>query len=97
MDLFDGKTCSATEGLQPFVLNYLKTMGLTNGTILADYIIAARTESNISDTYRKEVIKDLFVLSKFFGHEKSFKDMSRDDLLSYLDTLRKPEPAYPFS
>jgi integrase/recombinase XerD len=70
-------------------------MGATNGTILADYVIAAKTESNISDTYRKEIIKDLFVLSRFFGHEKSFKDMSRDDILSYLDTLRKPEPTDP--
>jgi hypothetical protein len=43
-------------------------MGVTNGTVLAHYIIAARNESNISYTYRKEAIKDLFVLSKFLGY-----------------------------
>jgi integrase len=94
-ELFDSRIHTATEGLQPFVLNYFKTIGTTNRTILADYVIAARSESNISDTYRKEIIKDLFTLSKFFGHEKSFKGMSRDDLLSYFGTLRKPEPSDP--
>jgi hypothetical protein len=95
IDLFDVKAHTATQGLQPFVLNYFRTMGVTNGTIVADYVIAAKTKSNISDTYRKEIIKDLCVLSRFFRHERSFKDMIRDDLLSYLDTLRKPEPTDP--
>jgi hypothetical protein len=95
LELYDSEIHAATEGLQPFVLNYFKTIGTINGIILADYVIAARSESNISDTYRKEIIKDLFTLSKFFGQEKSFKDLSRDDLLSYLSTLRKSEPSDP--
>jgi len=70
IDLFDRKTHNATEGLQPFVFNYLKIMGVTNGNVLAHCIIAARNESNISYTYRKEAIKDLFVLSKFFGYHR---------------------------
>ena len=95
LELFDSKISTAIEGLQPSVSNYFKTIGITNGTILAEYAITIRSESNVSDTYRREVIKDLFTLSKFFGHEKSFKDISRDDLLSYLGTLRKPEPSDP--
>lgn len=79
----------------PFVLNYFKTIGTINSTILADYIIAARRESNISDTSRKEIIKDLFTRCKFFACKKSFKDMSKDDILSYLGTLRKPDPSDP--
>jgi hypothetical protein len=47
----------------------------TNAIILAEYIIAARSEVNISNNYRKETIKDLFTLSKFFKHQKSFKEM----------------------
>ncbi|MFL6397864.1 MAG: hypothetical protein ACJ706_12040, partial [Nitrososphaeraceae archaeon] len=66
----DSKIHAATEGLQPFVLNYFKTIGTIKSTILADYIIAARSESNISDTSRKEIIKDLFTLSKFLISEQ---------------------------
>jgi hypothetical protein len=95
LELFDRKVLAAIEGLQPFVLNYFKAIGIANGTILADYAIAARNESNISDLYRKEMIKDLFMLSKFFGHKKSYRDMSRDDLQSYLGSLRKPELSDP--
>jgi integrase/recombinase XerD len=95
LELFDSKISAVTEGLQPSVSNYFKAIGITNGTILADYVITTRSESNVSDTYRREVIKDLFTLSKFFEHEKSFKYMSRDDLLSYLGSLRKPEPLDP--
>jgi hypothetical protein len=64
---------------------------------LADYIIATRSESNISDNYKKEIIKDLFKLSEFFNHHKSFEEMIRDDLLLYLNSLRKPEPLDPES
>jgi hypothetical protein len=73
LELFVSKISAATEGLQSYVSNYFKTMGIINGTVLADYVIATRSESNVSDTYRRETIKDLFTLSKFFGHEKSFK------------------------
>ena len=55
---------AATEGLQSYVSNYFKTMGIINGTVLADYVITTRSESNVSDTYRRETIKDLFTLSK---------------------------------
>jgi hypothetical protein len=75
LELFDRKILVATKGLQPYVLNYFKTMVGTNATILAEYIIAARSEFNISNNYRKETIKDPFTLSKFFNHEKSFKEM----------------------
>jgi site-specific recombinase XerD len=92
---FDRKLESVKEGLQPYISNYFKILGITNGTILADYIIATRSESNISDNYRKEIIKDLFKLSEFFNHQKSFEEMIRDDLLLYLNSLRKPEPLDP--
>ena len=92
---FNRKIELVTEGLQPYILNYFKILGIIDGTILADYVIAARSESNISDNYKKEIIKDLFKLSEFFNHQKSFKEMTRDDLLLYLNSLRKPEPLDP--
>ena len=92
---FDRKIESVIEGVQLYISNYFKILGIINGTILADYIIAARSESNISDNYKKEIIKDLFKLSEFFNHEKPFKEITRDDLLLYLNSLRKPEPLDP--
>ncbi|MFL6407578.1 MAG: hypothetical protein ACJ71F_10960 [Nitrososphaeraceae archaeon] len=62
LELFDRKVLAAIEGIQPFVLNYFKAIGAANGTILADYAIAARNESNISDLYRKEMIRSLCVI-----------------------------------
>jgi hypothetical protein len=56
LELFDSKISAATEGLQPSVSNYFKAIGIANGTVLADYAIAIRSESNVSDTYRREVI-----------------------------------------
>ena len=92
---FDRKIESVIEGVQLYISNYFKILGIINGTILADYIIAARSESNISDNYKKEIIKDLFKLSEFFNHEKPFKEITRDDLLLYLNSLRKSEPLDP--
>ena len=92
---FDRKIELVKEGLQPYISNYFKILGIINGTILADYIIAARSESNISDNYKKEIIKDLFKLSEFFNYKKSFKEITRNDLLLYLNSLRKPEPLDP--
>ena len=87
---FDRKIELVKEGLQPYISNYFKILGIINGTILADYIIATRSESNISDNYKKEIIKDLFKLSEFFNHQKSFKEITRDDLLFTLTVCENP-------
>ena len=40
-------------------------------------------------------IKVLTWLSRFFQHKKSFKSLSKQDLLQYLNTLRKPADTDP--
>jgi hypothetical protein len=57
---------------------------------LTDYIIATRSESNISDNYKKEIIKDLFKLSELINYQKSFKEITRDDLLFTLTVCENP-------
>ena len=47
-------------------------------------------EVNLSDSYRGSVIILLARLSIFFNNKKSFKDITRKDLLSFLDSFRKP-------
>ena len=48
----------------------------------------------MADNYRKTFINVLIVLSKFLKN-KLFKDITREDILLYLDNLRKPEASDP--
>ena len=53
-----------------------------------------RTETNLSDHYRKDTIE---ALTRFCrrNNTKSFKDISRNDLIIFLDSFRKTETADP--
>ena len=61
---------------------------------IIDYIIAARTETNLSDSYRKSIIEAICKFSKFHNH-KSFKDITREDIILFLDNFRKTETLDP--
>jgi integrase/recombinase XerD len=62
-------------------------------TTIVDYIKAMKSEVNLSDYYRRDVID---VLIKLYKHaKKSFKDLTRDDILLFLDSFRKPEEVDP--
>jgi integrase len=56
-----------------------------------------KNEINLSDAYRGLNIYLLYSISAFFGNNnnKLFKQMTRDDILQYLDSLRKPEASDP--
>jgi hypothetical protein len=49
----DRKIRLVTEGLQPYILNYFKILGIINGTILADYIIAANQNLMLQTIIKK--------------------------------------------
>jgi hypothetical protein len=53
-----------------------------------------RAEINLSNTYRWS---NICILCKFsnYHENKSFTDIIRDDILSFLDSLRKPEASDP--
>jgi hypothetical protein len=94
--LFDRKIDIATEGLELQYVNRLRTLQPENAMIVVNYIRAMRTEINLSDNYRKLNIFLLSDISKFHNdNNQSFKQMSRDDILSYLDSFRKSEAADP--
>jgi integrase len=95
--LFDRKIDIATEGLELQYVNRLRTLHPENAMIVFNYIQAMRTEINLSDNYRRLNIFLLSDLSKFHNdnNNKLFKHISRDDILSYLDSLRKSEAADP--
>jgi integrase len=92
----------ATEGLPYTCFNYLSnrvlpgSRGKENVLTICDYIISSlRSEINPSDHYRKSIILLLCKASAFFKNSKPFKGITREDLLSFLDSHRKIESADP--
>jgi hypothetical protein len=59
-----------------------------NATTICDYIMAEQTEINIKQSTKEGKIKILIWLSNFHSG-KSFAEMTKVDILSYLATLRK--------
>jgi hypothetical protein len=62
---------------------------------IVKYIKAMMTEFNPTDKSRKNLIQQLMLFSKHFKHQKLFKDMTRDDVVKYLDSGRKSEEEDP--
>jgi integrase/recombinase XerD len=62
-----------------------------NAMVLADYVIAMKREINPRASYIKNNIQFLSELSRFVGLEKRFKDFTKYDILSFLDSTRKSE------
>jgi integrase/recombinase XerD len=62
-----------------------------NALTVSNYIIAMKREINPRLSYIDHTIEFLSVLSRSVGIEKRFKDMTRDDILLYLDKCRRPE------
>lgn len=61
---------------------------IENAAIICDYIIAEQTEINIKQSTKDGKIKVLVWLSNF--HQgKSFKEMTKVDIITYLGSLRK--------
>ena len=86
---------NATDGLYNYYHKLLsEQVSKDNATIIANYIMTMRTEANLSDNYRKSIISLLSMLSKHHNH-KSFREMSHEDIITYLDSVRKSESQDP--
>jgi integrase len=92
---------NATHGLSSNCFNLLHNKVLPankeNALTICDYISTLKSEINPSDGYRKNNILLLCTFSIFFKNAKSklFKDVTREDILSFLDSLRKIESLDP--
>jgi integrase/recombinase XerD len=90
---------NVTEGLSSEYFNFLHNRVLStsreNALTICDYISSLKSEINLSDNYRKNNILLLCTFSIFFNNAKPFKDITRDDILSFLDSLRKIESVDP--
>jgi integrase len=77
--------------------NYIKRLysevvntNISNGKIIHDYIISEEAEINIQESTKGDKIKKLCLLSRFFDNKKCFSEMTKTDILSWLNSLRKP-------
>jgi integrase/recombinase XerD len=95
--LFDRKMDLVTEGLQRQHVNRLKALSsVDNRKTIVNFILSMRSESNLSDNHKINYLSCLCRLSQFHGTtNKTYKEMSREDVLLFLDSFRKAESVDP--
>jgi integrase len=92
------KIDTLTRYQKPYIskmLNNLLLENPINAGIICNHIIAEQNEINIKESTKETKIKRIIHLSKFFDNKKSFYDMTKEDLLDYLNNLRKPSSIDP--
>jgi hypothetical protein len=92
---FDRKLDLITEGAMPYIKEHLLTkITRENCLTIINYVLAMQCEVNPSVSTR---INNVYKLKLLAGkhNPKPFKDMTRQDIIEYLDTLRKPESVDP--
>ena len=93
--LFDRKIEMACEGLSSYYhTRFYKIPLKENALTLASYIISMKSEINPSNNYRIDVIEKISRLSIYHG-KTLFKHITREQILDFLDNLRKPEDSDP--
>jgi integrase len=101
---FDRKIEAATAGLPSEYSKLLNKISNDNALKIADYIISLKTEINLSDNYRKNIIKVLSKLSTFCCSSSStnnklllssFDQLGREDIVAFLNSFRRPEASDP--
>jgi integrase/recombinase XerD len=80
--------------LQSEYSRLLHAISEENALTIGNYIQALRIEINLSDHYRRDIIRLLCTLSRH-NDDQSFKDMNRDEIISFLDSYRKSETLDP--
>jgi integrase len=86
----------ATEGFTTtkfceLILRDRSRLSKENALTISEYIIAMKREVTPRLSYIKYTIQFLYELSKSVSVEKQFEDMTREDILLYLDSNRKSE------
>jgi integrase/recombinase XerD len=105
-ELLQRKIDSATDGLTDHITTQLNRLALQqskeNALTICDYIAALTIEVNPVLLYKRTQIQVLCYLSSFYyDHHKTgkqsklFSEMRREDVLRYLDSLRKSEASDP--
>jgi hypothetical protein len=91
--LLDRKIEECAAGLWASVTKQLLSISKDNAAAIVKYIDAIKTEVNPSSAYRRNIIL-LCRFSKYLK-DKPFKEISRDDIVRFLDSHRKTETQDP--
>src|SRR5919108_1367247 len=83
-----------TDKFYELILRDRNRLSNENALTICDYVITMKREVNPRLNSKKYTIQFLAELSKTVGIEKKFIDMTREDVLLYLDVsqARKPRP-----
>jgi hypothetical protein len=75
---------------------YLRRLKFTenNTPVIVAYLKALGNEIHLSDNYKRINLTTLVYLSRFHSN-KNFKEMTKDDIILYLNSLRKNETVDP--
>jgi len=87
------KIDNATAGLRPFLAKALCRLSEDNAGTITDYIQSLNEEINASNNYRRNVIAILCSFSEY--NNKPFRQITREDILAFLDSFRRPESIDP--
>jgi len=60
-----------------------------NALTICSFIVAQKNVQNIKESTIEGIIKKLVWLSSYLGH-KSFSEMTKEDILDYLNSIKKP-------
>jgi integrase len=91
---------NAAAGLRPLYYRTLNSvLPHENAMTIAKYITSMKTEVNLSDHYREDLIAVLSKLSIYISgkkdNTKAFRLMTRQDIIAFLDSFRKPDCSDP--
>jgi hypothetical protein len=70
-------------------LKALARISFRNASTICNYIVAEQTEQNIKPSTAESKVKCLIWLSRYLDH-KPFEGMTKQDIVSYLSSIRKP-------
>jgi integrase/recombinase XerD len=88
---FQNKLQSAVEGLNPYFHKLLSELPKQNSTYIIDYVVNdLKRGNNASVNYVRINIYAIVDLAKHYG-KQDLRNVTREDVLSYLDSLKKTE------
>ena len=88
------KIASDLSGEKTFLRNLLHSAE-DNAQVIINYVTVVKTEVNYSINYGTDTIGILCRFSRFHKN-KPFKEITRDDIIEFLDSLRKTETQDPY-
>ena len=82
------------EDLTYYFKELIVKTGESNSSTIVEFLLAIKIENNISKYTKINYIVSISFFSTFHKN-KAFNEMTRSDILSFLDSFRKPEVADP--